>query len=70
MAVTIKEVTTRKELRRFASFPNELYADNKFFVPQIVSMDMDTFDPKKRKPVMMSAGCGSSAAFCCWPSSR
>ena len=56
MAVTIKEVTTRKELRRFASFPNELYADNKFFVPQIVSMDMDTFDPKKNKAFEVCEG--------------
>lgn len=45
--MTLKEVTSRKDLRLFARFPNELYKDNEFFVPQIVSMDMDTFDPAR-----------------------
>lgn len=45
--MTIREVKTRKDLRRFAKFPNDLYKDNKYFVPQIVSMDMDTFDPAR-----------------------
>lgn len=47
MNITVKEVTSRKELRRFVRFPNELYKDNRFYVPQIESMDMDTLDPKK-----------------------
>lgn len=56
MAVTIKQVTDRKELRRFAKFPNDLYRGNKFFVPQIVSMDMDTFDPKKNRAFEVCEG--------------
>ena len=49
MSVSIKEVRSRKDLRTFAAFPNRLYRDNAYFVPQIVSMDMDTFDPRKNR---------------------
>jgi len=45
MKITIEEVTDRCMLRRFVKFLNQLYAHNKYFVPQIVSMDMDTFTP-------------------------
>lgn len=47
MKVTIKEVTTRKGLRAFVHFPNELYKDNPYYVPQIESMDRDTLTPGK-----------------------
>ena len=47
MKVTIKEVTTRKELKAFVHFPNELYKDNPYYVPQIESMDRDTLTPSK-----------------------
>lgn len=47
MKVTIKEITTRKGLRAFVHFPNELYKDNPYYVPQIESMDRDTLTPGK-----------------------
>ena len=47
MRVTIKEVKTRKDLRDFVHFPNELYKDNPYYVPQIESMDRDTLTPSK-----------------------
>ena len=56
MSVIIKQVTDRKGLRRFAKFPNDLYRGNKFFVPQIVSMDMDTFDPRKNRAFEVCEG--------------
>ncbi len=49
MTVIIKEVTSRQELRRFVQFPNKLYAGNRYYVPQIVSMDMDTLTPGKNR---------------------
>ena len=49
MAITIKEVTLRQDLRRFVRFPNELYAGNEYYVPQIESMDMDTLTPSKNR---------------------
>ena len=47
MEVTIKEVKTKKDLRAFVHFPNELYKDNPYYVPQIESMDRDTLTPSK-----------------------
>lgn len=46
MAVSIKEVRTKRDLRQFAKFPNVLYKNNKYYVPQLISMDMATFSPK------------------------
>ena len=47
MDITIKEVRTKSDLRKFVHFPNELYKDNPFYVPQIESMDRDTLTPSK-----------------------
>ncbi len=49
MKLIVKEATTRKEMKQFVHFPNALYADNKYYVPQIESMDMNTFDRKKNR---------------------
>ena len=57
MTVVIQKVQTRQDLRRFAEFPNRLYADNPYFVPQIISMDMDTFDPRKNRAFEVCEGC-------------
>lgn len=45
--VTIKEVKTKRDLKTFVHFPNGLYQDNPFYVPQIESMDRDTLTPSK-----------------------
>lgn len=47
MNVTVKEVTTKKELKAFVHFPNALYKDNPYYVPQIEKMDRDTLTPSK-----------------------
>ena len=47
MSITINEVKTKKDLRAYVHFPNELYKNNAFYVPQIESMDCDTLNPKK-----------------------
>lgn len=47
MRVTIKEVVTRRELKRFAHFPNALYRDNPYYVPTLESGDRDALDPRK-----------------------
>ena len=47
MSVTIKEVVSKKDLKRFVHFPNEFYKDNKYYVPTLESGDLDTLDPKK-----------------------
>ena len=45
--IQIKEVTTKNELKAFVHFPNQLYKDNPYYVPQIESMDRDTLTPEK-----------------------
>lgn len=45
--IIIKEVTNKKELKAFVHFPNVLYKDNPYYVPQIESMDRDTLTPGK-----------------------
>ena len=47
MDVTIKEVRTKSDLRKFVHFPNVLYKDNPYYVPQIESMDRETLTPSK-----------------------
>ena len=45
--IQIKEVTTKKDLRTFVHFPNQLYKGNSFYVPQIESKERDTLTPAK-----------------------
>ena len=47
MNVTIQEVVSRKDLRRFVHFPNEFYKDNPYYVPTLESGDRDLLNPKK-----------------------
>ena len=47
MKVTIKEVRTKKDLRAFVHFPNLLYKDNPYYVPQIESIDRNTLTPSR-----------------------
>ena len=56
MAITTKEVISRQDLRRFVRFPNELYADNEYYVPQIESMEMDTLTPGKNRAFEVCEG--------------
>ncbi len=52
--VTVKEVQSRKELRRFVKFPFGLYSKCKQWVPPIISQELRTFD-KKINPVFRNA---------------
>lgn len=47
MAITIRKVTTRKELKQFIRFNYELYKDNPYSVPDLCSDMLSTFSPKK-----------------------
>jgi len=42
MNITIHEVTSRKELKQFVKFPFKLYAKSPYWVPQLISGEMDT----------------------------
>ena len=44
MPVIIKTVSTRKELKQFVRFANNLYKGNKYYVPSLVMDDLNTLD--------------------------
>ena len=47
MAIQIKTVTTRKDLKTFVRFANRLYRGNRYYVPSMPFDDLNTLDPKK-----------------------
>ena len=44
MPIEIRKVTSKKELKTFVRFANNLYKDNKYYVPSMPMDDMATFD--------------------------
>ena len=42
MKITVKEVITRKELKRFVKFPFKLYEKNEYWVPPLISSEMQS----------------------------
>lgn len=48
MSLEIKQITpTRKALKEFVQFQLDLYEGNDYFVPPLISDDVDTLDPNK-----------------------
>lgn len=47
MAVEIKQITTRREIKKFVKFGNDFYKDCEYFCPALIADEMNTFDPKK-----------------------
>lgn len=47
MAVTIKKVTTKREMKRFIRFNYKLYKDNPYSVPDLYDDMLNTFNKKK-----------------------
>ena len=47
MVVEVKEVKSKKEMKDFLTLPFELYKDNKYWVPELVSIERETFNHKK-----------------------
>ena len=47
MAVTIKKVSSRKELKEFIRFNYNLYKENPYSVPDLYEDILDTFSPTK-----------------------
>ena len=44
MAIQVKAVSSKKEMKTFVRFANRLYKDNRYYVPSMPSDDMATFD--------------------------
>ncbi|WP_281543031.1 GTP cyclohydrolase [Maribacter aestuarii] len=52
--ITIKEITSKKDLKSFVTFPFSLYKDSKYWVPPIIKDEMETFD-KSKNPAFKNA---------------
>jgi len=48
--IKIREISTKKELKQFVKFPFSLYKGNKYWVPPIISEEVESFD-KDKNPV-------------------
>lgn len=47
MSIIVKEVTDKKELRKFVKFNIDLYKDNPYHIPGLIDEEMMTLDKKK-----------------------
>lgn len=45
--IKIQEISTKKELKQFVKFPFSLYKGNKYWVPPIISEEVESFDNDK-----------------------
>jgi GNAT superfamily N-acetyltransferase len=45
--ISIKEVTSKRDLKKFIQYPIDLYKDNAYFVPSLSVDEMMNLDPKK-----------------------
>lgn len=52
--INITQLTTKKELREFVTFPFKLYKDSKFWVPPLIKDEIETLDEDKN-PVFKNA---------------
>jgi len=52
--IKIQEISTKKEIKQFVKFPFSLYKDNSYWVPPIISEEVESFD-KHKNPVFEHA---------------
>ncbi len=45
--VIVKEISQRKDIEKFISFPNEMYRDNPYYVPDMFDSQVKDFDREK-----------------------
>ncbi|MDP5082105.1 MAG: GNAT family N-acetyltransferase [Winogradskyella sp.] len=52
--ITIKEATSKKDMKAFVMFPFELYKDSKYWIPPIIKQELETFN-KDKNPIFKDA---------------
>jgi len=52
--ITVKEVSSKKELKEFVLFSFELFKNNPYWIPPIIADELETFD-KEKNPAFASA---------------
>ncbi len=60
--ISVKEIHSKKDLKRFVKFPFKLYRDSKYWVPSIIAQEVKTFD-KNENPVFKDAEARYFLAF-------
>ena len=60
--ITIKEMKTASELKKFVKFPFDLYKNEPNWVPPIIGDELDSMDPAKN-PVFKNAEARYFLAF-------
>ncbi len=60
--VTLKEASTKNELKQFVKFPFSLYKDNPYWVPPIIADELESFD-KDKNPAFKNADAWFFLAF-------
>lgn len=71
--IIIKEVTSKRELRKFVQFGIDLYKGNPYYCPPIFLDEVNTFDPKSNPALevcdyVIYVGDGGSHCWTCQPS--
>lgn len=67
MSIEIKQINpTRSELKKFVQFQIDLYEGNQYFVPPLISDDVDTLDPQKNPAFDFT----EAAYFMAWKDGR
>lgn len=52
--ITVKEVSAKKDLKKFVTFPFQLYKDSPYWVPPLINDELETLD-KTENPVFKNA---------------
>ena len=52
--ITVKQISSKKELKKFVTFPFQLYKDCKYWVPPLIKDELETLDTTKN-PVFKNA---------------
>lgn len=60
--ITVKKITSKKELKQFVTFPFQLYKDCSYWVPPLIKDELETFDTAKN-PVFKNAEASYFLAF-------
>ncbi len=62
MSIKVQRISSKRDIKKFVTFPMELYKGNPYYVPPIIKDEMETFDPQKNQ-VFKNADCWLFLAY-------
>lgn len=60
--INIRQITSKRDIKKFVTFQQQLYKGNKYYVPPIIKDEMDIFNPNKNH-VFKNADCWLYLAY-------